>query len=311
MEPLFEHRMEFAGTETRVLELEGRGDPVVLFHGWSDSADTWRHQLALLARENRRAVAVDLPGFGTADPAAEGPLLPQLDAFGAAVVRYAVADVRPPRRGGAGRDRARRGGGSAVVVGNSLGGCLALRLAERSGRGGRATGRVPALNRVVALAPAGLDMAGWFRLVEHDPVVRSLLALPLPLPRRAVQEVVGRVYGALAFAHPDAVEAGVIRSFARHHPDRAAVARLLDSGRRLLPELRDPFELSAISCPVLLVWGDRDRMVYASGAERVLAAVPGARLELIEDCGHCPQIERPELIAELILRGERPAAQAA
>jgi len=333
MEPLFEHRMEFAGTATRVLELEGRGDPVVLLHGWSDSADTWRCLLALLARAERRAIAVDLPGFGAAAPPADGPLLPQLDAFGAAVVRYALADIRRPRGGARrGAARARRGGGRAVVVGNSLGGCLALRLAQRAGggaargrggaagrpaerpagaRGRRAAGGRLALERVVALAPAGLEMAGWFRLVERDPVVRSLLALPLPLPRRAVQEVVGRVYAALAFAHPDAVEPGVIRAFARHHPDRAAVARLLASGRRLLPELRDPFELEAIDCPLLLVWGDRDRMVYASGAERVLAAVPGARLELIEDCGHCPQVERPELIAELILDGEAAAARAA
>ncbi|MBB4661204.1 alpha/beta fold hydrolase [Conexibacter arvalis] len=301
MEPLFEHRMEFAGTETRVLELEGRGDPVVLFHGWSDSADTWRHLLALMAREERRAIAVDLPGFGTAAPAADGPLLPQLDAFVEAVVRYAVADIRAPRRGPAGGSRARRGGGRATVVGNSLGGCLALRLAERAG-GRRSRAQVA---RVVAIAPAGLDMAGWFKVVEHDPVVRSLLALPLPLPRRAVQEVVARVYGALAFAHPEAIEPGVARAYARHHPDRAAVARLLASGRRLLPELREPFELGAIDCPLLLIWGDRDRMVYASGAERVLAAVPQARLELIEECGHCPQVERPELVAELILATER------
>lgn len=154
-------------------------------------------------------------------------------------------------------------------------------------------------------------MAGWFRLVERDPVVRALLSLPLPLPRRAVQEVVGRVYGALAFAHPTAVEPGVMRAFARHHPDRAAVARLLDSGRRLLPELRDCFELGAIDCPVLLVWGDRDRMVYASGAERVLAEVADARLELIEDCGHCPQIERADRVAELVLGTAGAAARAA
>jgi pimeloyl-ACP methyl ester carboxylesterase len=314
MEPLFEHRMEFAGTETRVLELEGRGDPVVLFHGWSDSADTWRHQLALLARAERRAIAVDLPGFGTAGPLADGPLLPQLDAFGAAVLRYAVADIRPTRRRDGG-GRARRGGGRPVVVGNSLGGCLALRLAELAGGGGRgprrSRPRTPSIARVVALAPAGLDMAGWFRLVERDPVVRSLLALPLPLPQRAVREVVGRLYGALAFAHPEAVEPGVMRAFSRHHPDRAAVARLLANGRRLLPELRDPFELGAIDCPVLLIWGDRDRMVYARGAERVLAEVAGARLELIEDCGHCPQIERAELVAELIMSGPRVAARAA
>ncbi|HST39332.1 MAG TPA: alpha/beta hydrolase [Conexibacter sp.] len=313
MEPLFEHRMQFAGVETRVLELEGRGDPFVLFHGWSDSADTWRHVLALLARHDRRAIAVDLPGFGAADAAGDGPLLPQPDAFGAEALAYAAADIRPAR----GRSRARRGaaarrgrsgrarGRRAVVVGNSLGGCLALRLAERGTVGG------VAIERVVALAPAGLEMPGWFRIVERDPVVRSLLALPLPLPGRALQEVVGRVYGALAFAHANEIEPGVVRAFARHHPDRAAVARLLASGRRLLPELKDCFELSAIDCPVQLIWGDRDRMVYSSGAQRVLDEVSGAQLELLEDCGHCPQVERPERVVELLLQQALPVARAA
>lgn len=312
MEPLFEHRMQFAGVETRVLELEGDGEPIVLFHGWSDSADTWRHALDLLARRGRRAIAVDLPGFGRADRAGDGPLLPQLDAFGAAALAYATADIGRARRAGGGRTgagarraRARRGGRRAIVVGNSLGGCLALRLAEHGAVRG------VGVSRVVALAPAGLDMAGWFRLVERDPLLRSLLALPVPLPRRAVQEVVGRVYGALAFAHADEIEPGVVRAFARHHRDRAAVARLLASGRRLLPELKDPFDLAAIDCPVLLIWGDRDRMVYASGAARVLDEVGDARLELLQDCGHCPQIERPERVVELLLDDGRRAARAA
>ncbi|MDO8213740.1 alpha/beta fold hydrolase [Conexibacter sp. CPCC 206217] len=327
MEPLFEHRMQFAGVDTRVLELEGHGDPLVLFHGWSDSADTWRHVLAQLARNDRRAIAVDLPGFGTAGAAGDGPLLPQLDAFGGEVLAYATAEIRPARgrtrarrgaaaaaaRGAAGtagrrsraRGRSARSGKRAIVAGNSLGGCLALRLAQQ----GTVNGVEVA--RVVALAPAGLDMAGWFRLVEHDPVLRTLLALPVPLPGRAIQAVVGRVYGALAFAHPQGIEPGVVRAFARHHPDRAAVARLLASGRRLLPELKDCFELSQIDCPVQLIWGDRDRMVYARGAERVLAEVADAHLELLEECGHCPQIERPERVVELLLGDEARAAAAA
>src|SRR5262249_17845255 len=123
MEPLFEHRMEFAGYETRVLELEGSGEPLVFFHGWSDSADTWRCVLARLGRAGRRAVAVDLPGFGAADPLAKGPTLPQLDEFGTAVLSYAGAGAR--RNG-------REGSTRAVAVGNSLGGCVALRLAERA-----------------------------------------------------------------------------------------------------------------------------------------------------------------------------------
>jgi pimeloyl-ACP methyl ester carboxylesterase len=68
IEPLLEHRIELAGYETRVLELEGGGIPTLMLHGYADSAVTWRHALALLARRGQRAVTVELPGFGTADP---------------------------------------------------------------------------------------------------------------------------------------------------------------------------------------------------------------------------------------------------
>ncbi len=64
MQPLFEHGLTLGGFSTRVLELEGVGPPLVFFHGFSDSADTWRPTMARLGRADRRAVAVDLPGFG-------------------------------------------------------------------------------------------------------------------------------------------------------------------------------------------------------------------------------------------------------
>jgi pimeloyl-ACP methyl ester carboxylesterase len=76
---------------------------------------------------------------------------------------------------------------------------------------------------------------------------------------------------------------------------------VLGIGRRLLPELRDPYELERISCPVLLVWGRQDLMVFQTGAQRVLDTAPDGRLELIEDCGHCPQLEAPERFGELLI----------
>jgi len=300
MEPLFEHRMEFAGYETRVLELEGRGDPIVLLHGWSDSADTWRCVLARLGRAERRAIAVDLPGFGTADPLADGPMLPQLDEFAAAALAYAGGGGAPRPKTGVRGGRRRAAGG--VVVGNSLGGCVALRLAEREPQ------RVA---RVVALAPAGLDMARWLALIERDQVLRLLVHAPVPFPSRVVQSAVSRAYRALAFADPGAVEAGIVRNFAKHHPDRAALVRMLASGRRMLPELRDPFDFGAIRCSVQLVWGDCDRLVFHRGAKRLLAAVPDATLELIERCGHSPHIEHPDRVVALLLDDGAPLAQAA
>ena len=53
--------------------------------------------------------------------------------------------------------------------------------------------------------------------------------------------------------------------------------------------------------PVLLVWGDRDRMVPPAGARHVLAALPDVEHVLLEGCGHCPQLEEPERLSTLLL----------
>jgi pimeloyl-ACP methyl ester carboxylesterase len=52
-------------------------------------------------------------------------------------------------------------------------------------------------------------------------------------------------------------------------------------------------------------------MVSPRGAERALEALPTARLELIEDCGHCPQLEAPDHMVRLLLGFPEPLAEAA
>ena len=48
-----------------------------------------------------------------------------------------------------------------------------------------------------------------------------------------------------------------------------------------------------------MVWGRQDAMVFQTGADRVLDAVAASRLVTIEDCGHCPQLESPDRLADL------------
>jgi pimeloyl-ACP methyl ester carboxylesterase len=275
-QPLFEHRAEFGGYGTRILELEGDGPPLLLFHGYADSADTWRLVLAELGRRGQRAVAVDLPGFGHADPLRPGPVLPQLDEFAAAAARYA-----------AGRPRQK-----VIVVGNSLGGCVSLRLAEREG---------PRLAGVLAAAPAGLEMSRLLFLVERDPILRTLLALPAPVPSAVLRAAVARLYVQLAFASARNADSGVVAAFTSHHRERATVARYLDIAHRMLPELRNALALERIRLPLLLVWGDRDRLLLHRGAQRILDAVPGSRLELLPRIGHCPQVEASDRFTDLLL----------
>jgi pimeloyl-ACP methyl ester carboxylesterase len=285
MSAIREQRVELGGAGTRVLELDGDGPPILLLHGFSDSADTWRPLFARLARRGRRAVALDMPGFGRATRLARNEeILPQLDRFVAAAVE---------------RESARNGDEGIVVCGNSLGGCVTLRAAERED--------LP-IAGVVPIAPAGLDMARWIAIIESAPLVRLIMRAPVPLPEPLVRQAVGRVYRTLAFAHPRQVNAGVVGAFTGHVRSRRDVVRLTATGRRLRPEIRDPFRLERIGCPVLVVWGDRDLLVFPTGADRILREVSDSRYEVIERCGHCPQIEAPDRLAELL--DEFPASPA-
>ena len=266
-----EHSMPLGGHRTRVLEVEGDGPGIVLLHGWGDSADTWRPLLAELAAIGRRAIAADLPGFGHASGLARGPLLPQLDDFAAALV-HEWSDGEP-----------------VLVAGSSLGGAVALRLAEHA--------ELP-IAGVMPVSPAGLERPGWFDGVERDPIVRRLLDLPMPVPGALVRSLVG----ADARLDPLASQRDVVDAFAADHGSRRSAAALLDSGRSLLPELATaPFDLAAVACPVLLVWGAHDRRLPGSGARGVLDALPATRVELIEGCGRSPQLEAAGRLLELLV----------
>jgi pimeloyl-ACP methyl ester carboxylesterase len=231
----------------------------------------------LLARRGRRAVALDFPGFGSATPLdLDEPVLPQFDRFAAAAIEYAAG-----------------GSGEVVLSGNSLGGCVALRMGERPD--------LP-LAGIAPVAPAGLDMPVWFSAIERDPIVRTLLAIPFPLPEFLVRATVGEAYRNLAFARPRAVPAETVTAFTAHIRDRGTAARYLSTAQRMLPELRDPFHLERISCPVLLVWGERDRMVTHRGAQRVVDALPETTYELLPGCGHCPQVEEPQRFVDILMK---------
>lgn len=154
---------------------------------------------------------------------------------------------------------------------------------------------------IVPVGPAGLGLAPWLDLIEGDPIVQLVLAAAAPLPRALVQAFVGRAYRMMAFAPRAVVDPLVVSTFASHFADAPTVRRYLRVARAVMAELHDPFELERIDSPTLLVWGRRDAMVPHAGARRLLDAVPGSRLELLDACGHCPQIEDPARFVRLVL----------
>ena len=156
-----EYRLTLDGARTRAIEVDGSGPPVVLLHGFCDSADTWRNLLERLRDRGRSAIAYDLPGFGYSRPVEfPVPLLDQQVAFAAAAVRRA----------------AEKHGEPAIVAGNSLGGWTALRLG--------ALADLP-LAGIIPVAPAGISMSPWFLRLDRLPGINNLLRVPGPVPEIA------------------------------------------------------------------------------------------------------------------------------
>jgi pimeloyl-ACP methyl ester carboxylesterase len=60
----------------------------------------------------------------------------------------------------------------------------------------------------------------------------------------------------------------------------------------------DAAELSRLTMPTMLLWGAHDALFDRRNQDRLLEAIPGVRLEVYDDAGHCPNWERPERVAE-------------
>jgi pimeloyl-ACP methyl ester carboxylesterase len=252
---------------------------MVCLHGFTDTWRSWELVLPALERHHD-VLALTLPGH------AGGPALtPEL-------TDDTLVDRVEQSIDAAGIQEAH-------LVGNSLGGYIALRLAAR----GRA-------RSVVALAPAG----GW---ADGDPWLRELLRLQ----RRVLEQAEA------AAPHADAIAASpegrrratalITTNFEHIPPDLIAhqtvgVARAPEAGRMLAHAQRARWELDAgrISCPVRVVWGTADKLLpWPESAVRYRTQLlPHAEWIELEGIGHCPQLDAPLESAQLILGITSPGA---
>ncbi|RZI93667.1 MAG: alpha/beta hydrolase, partial [Microbacterium sp.] len=100
---------------------------------------------------------------------------------------------------------------------------------------------------------------------------------------------------------PARVLPGYSTAAAAHFRSRADVKRIFGSAPQLLAEIRDA-PRSPVTVPCLIIWGRYDRLTLVSGAPVVQGLAPHAELVVLEDCGHCAQTTRPDLVAEHLVR---------
>jgi magnesium chelatase accessory protein len=260
----FDERVKTArGARIRWFE-RGDGPPLLLIHGFGGAAWNWTEVAPLLA--GRRVLIPDLPGHGASSPLPA----PSLAAFADVVAGLADEPVG--------------------VVGHSLGGVVALRLAER---------RPELVRGLVLAAPAGISSST--RLAELSLGLVGVLR-PGRVAAARIERIVrsrrlkALVFGRFEVADPDALSERAVRGFLQAmplHTDAlgAGLALARDDPRR---------DLERVRCPALVLFGGRDRQVpLADGFE--YARRLRAPLRVIADCGHLLIGERPDVVARAIL----------
>ncbi len=268
-----EGRAHFAGFNTRELRCVGSGPTFVLLHGIFDSADTWSGLLATLASRGHSAVAVDLPGYGQADRRQPGPGLAQLDAFVRDLVQAEGASE------------------PAVLVGNSLGGNLTVRAALDP--------TLP-ISAAIPIDTAGL---GYRPLIEsligrYSPPSALVSRIPwldqIALSRQGVKFIARSLYAA-----PTTADLEAAARMATMLGTERGFASIATEGRAMLREMDGGFDTGEVP-PMVVVHRRRVNMIPSSAALRLHRQFPGSELRILDHCGHCPQLDDPTLIAELI-----------
>ena len=239
------HRYAFAG--------RGEGPPVLLLHGLGGQASSMAPLVPGLTGLARRVVLLELPGHGRSPEPLHGPLSAR--EYGAVAIACA-------------EELQREHDSKVVLVGNSLGGALALYTAHE---------RPELCAGVAGLNPAGAELS--------DEAVNGLPRAFSDANQGAAQ------MAALLFHRTPWPFWLVARDFARHW-GTSTVQRILDDARTGNDRSLGMEVLTDIHVPVLIVWGKEDRLLPLRSVED-FARIEGARVEIIEGCGHVPQLERP------------------
>ncbi len=249
------------GAEVHYYEAPGDPSvpPTVLVHGFGDSSHTWYQLIGPLARALGRVYALDLPGVGYSKlPPGRDHLT--LEDCVQVVGRFCADVVRAP----------------CLLVGQSLGGAMVLRLAGRAAH--------PFVG-VAAIAPAGAPLTDA-QLAD----LRAAFAVP---DRAAARVLLARIFTAPPW--PLVLVERDLRAIWRSVPVRKLL-EAIGPDDHLKPE-----ELSRIEVPALVLWGTEEKLLPPTLLDYYRAQMPRARIEVVRGWGHAPQMERPDEVRERLV----------
>lgn len=265
----------------------GRGFPVIFLHGFPELWYSWRYQLPALAAAGLRAIAPDLRGYGDTD---KPPRIEDYDIHhlvGDVVGLMDALDIE-----------------KAALVGHDWGGIIVWMVAvmhpqrvERlvslnvpyRGRPG-----FPPTARLREMVESGAQQLNYVLVFQEPGRAEGIFAQDLPgRLRRLYEGVAGR---------PDFLSDEDFQVFLQAFQEGGLTGPLnyyrnIDRNWETTQHLHE----QQVTCPALVVMTDKDPVLRPEMAEGMERWVPALRLEMLRDCGHWTQQERPEDVNRLLL----------
>jgi pimeloyl-ACP methyl ester carboxylesterase len=257
-----------------------KGSPIVLLHCATCSMDWWDN-LAPLLEQDHRVIRIDLLGMGGSDKPGSGYSMDdQASAVAEALAKLHVV--------------------GATVVGHSLGGSVAVAVAEQS----------PQLaSRIVIVDQSPDDGFEHESLGEHlsmwpvigQAVARLVQVAPASTVRAEYDQAFAPGYNiSSGFDNPDQ-PVDDLRAMTY-----TALKDTLDAEEDYVHQIPLDKRLEALHVPLLVIFGAEDQIYDPQAAIARYRQVPGAQTHLIPGAGHSPNVEKPNLVAPLILAFATP-----
>jgi len=273
LEVLPDRFIDVNGVRTRYWAAGENGSAVVLIHGFGGFVETWAYNISPLAGLHR-VYAMDLLGFGQTD---KKPLVRDLNILVRFIKDFMAAlNIE-----------------NASLAGNSLGGGLALQFS---------LDYPEKVDKLVLVANAGMgrEVCSEFRAC-FLPVMDGLFT-------RQSKNGLSRLLSVLVY-NPALISPEFHWISNKYNTSDGAPKSLLSAltaGINLFGQkstlIRPLLErLNTVKAPTLVIWGKDDHVIPVSHAGIAAGHIPGARLELFDNCGHMPQFEYPEKFNKLVL----------
>ncbi|HNP60620.1 MAG TPA: alpha/beta fold hydrolase [Nitrospirales bacterium] len=252
----------------------GQGPPLILIHGFGGSMWQWEHQYSVLA-QTHRVIILDLLGSGLSDKPDDAYTPKYLVEF----FRQFMDALNISR---------------ATLVGNSMGAGLAMAMAldypER-------VDRLVLISGFPAHVENSIASPHYQRFLHHRPPIWLAKLGNWMAGRRTTEYILKEIIYNAALISPAIID----RSF--HNRQRGdflvPLYSLMDNIKTWEGQYGNRFQ--QISHPVLLLWGDQDRVFPLDVGERVKDQLPHVEWHVIPEAGHLAQWEAPTMVNQFIL----------